>query len=83
MTQPGPAAHDAHVTRNSKLGLFLFLIYFGLYLGFMSIAAFRYELFASTPFFGVNLAIIYGMGLIVAALVLALIYMWLCKPERE
>jgi hypothetical protein len=29
----------------------------------------------------VNLAIAYGMGLIAAALVLAVIYMRLCKPE--
>ena len=37
---------------------------------------------SSTPFGGVNLAILYGMGLIVSALVLALIYMTLCKPDR-
>jgi uncharacterized membrane protein (DUF485 family) len=29
----------------------------------------------------VNLAILYGVGLIVVALVLALIYMMLCKDE--
>jgi uncharacterized membrane protein (DUF485 family) len=76
------AAHDAHVSPNSKLGLALFVIYLALYLGFMGIAAYKYEMFASTPFGGVNLAILYGMALIVAALVLALIYMMLCKPER-
>ena len=32
---------------------------------------------------GVNLAILYGFGLIIAALVLALIYGWLCKPYDE
>ena len=76
------AAHDAHISPNSKLGLGMFVIYLALYLGFMGIAAYRYELFASAPFGGVNLAILYGMALIVAALVLALIYMMLCKPER-
>jgi uncharacterized membrane protein (DUF485 family) len=76
------AAHDAHVSPNARLGLVLFVIYLALYLGFMGIAAFKYELFASAPFGGVNLAILYGMALIVAALVLALIYMMLCKPER-
>jgi uncharacterized membrane protein (DUF485 family) len=73
------AAHDAHVSPNAKLGLALFAVYCLLYLGFMGIAAFKYELFGSTPFGGVNLAILYGMGLIVAALVLALVYMMLCK----
>ncbi len=75
------AAHDAHVSPNARLGLALFAIYCLLYLGFMGIAAFSYELFGSTPFGGVNLAILYGMGLIVAALVLALVYMKLCKRE--
>lgn len=76
------AAHDAHVTPNAKLGLALFFVYLVLYVGFMAIATFQNELFAATPFGGINVAIIYGMGLIVSALVLALIYMKLCKSER-
>jgi uncharacterized membrane protein (DUF485 family) len=77
------AAHDAHVTPNVKLGLGLFFVYLILYVGFMMIATFENDFFASvTPVGGVNLAIFYGMGLIVAALVLALIYMKLCKPDR-
>jgi len=76
---PRVAAHDAHVSPNAKLGLGLFGVYLLLYVGFMGIAAFKYELFASTPLGGVNLAVLYGMGLIVAALVLALLYMVLCK----
>ena len=78
---PQRAAHDAHVSPNARLGLVLFIVYLALYLGFMGIAAFKYELFRSTPFGGVNLAILYGMGLIVAALVLALLYMALCKRD--
>jgi uncharacterized membrane protein (DUF485 family) len=77
----GPAAHDAHVSPNARLGLTLFLVYLALYLGFMGIAAFKYELFSSTPFGGVNLAILYGFALIAAALLLALIYMALCKTD--
>jgi uncharacterized membrane protein (DUF485 family) len=76
------AAHDAHVTPNAKLGLGLFFVYLVLYAGFMAIATFANDLFADTPFGGVNVAIIYGMGLIVSALVLALIYMKLCKSDR-
>jgi len=87
MDEPSPppkqvAAHDAHVAPNARLGLVLFVVYLALYLGFMGIATFKYELFGSTPFGGVNLAILYGMGLIIAALVLAVIYMTLCKPEE-
>ena len=77
---PVRAAHDAHVSPNAGLGMGMFVIYLLLYLGFMGIAAFNYELF-SIPFGGVNVAVMYGLGLIVAALILALIYMLLCKPE--
>ena len=78
---PQRAAHDAHIAPNARLGLVIFLIYLAAYLGFMGIASFKYEAFATIPFAGVNLAIWYGIGLIVAAIVLALIYMALCKSE--
>jgi uncharacterized membrane protein (DUF485 family) len=80
---PVRAAHDAHVSPNAGLGMGMFVVYLLLYLGFMGIAAFNYELFAIPVHSvgGLNVAILYGMGLIVAALILALIYMLLCKPE--
>ena len=78
---PSVAHHDAHVSPNVKLGLVLFFAYLALYLGFIAIATFNYELLAKTPFGGVNLAVIYGIGLIVAALILAAIYMALAKKD--
>jgi uncharacterized membrane protein (DUF485 family) len=37
-----------------------------------------------TPFAGLNLAILYGLALIVGAFVLSIIYGWLCrKPARK
>ena len=42
---------------------------------------FRPRRWNALPLAGVNLAIWYGFGLIVAALVLALIYGWLCRHE--
>ena len=75
------AHHDAHVSPNVRLGLVLFFIYLALYLGFIAIATFKYELLARTPFGGVNLAILYGIGLIVAALILAAIYTALAKKD--
>jgi uncharacterized membrane protein (DUF485 family) len=50
-----------------------------MYGGFMGLAAFRPAMMANEPFGGVNLATLYGMGLIVAALVLAVIYMVMCR----
>ncbi len=66
-------------SRNARLGMFLFTIYLLLYGGFVLLNAFSPSTMEITPLAGVNLAILYGFGLIVAALVLALIYGWLCK----
>jgi uncharacterized membrane protein (DUF485 family) len=65
--------------RNSRIGLVLFGIYLVLYGGFVLLNAFSPETMEKTPVAGVNLAILYGFGLIIAALVLALLYGWLCK----
>ena len=57
----------------------LFLIYLAFYGGFVALNAFAPERMETTPAFGINLAILYGFGLIVVAMVLALIYSWLCR----
>ena len=83
-SHPHPPHHDDHphtIARNARNGLILFAVYVLFYLGFMLLSALRPDLMASRPFGGVNLAILYGFGLIVAALVLALVYMVLCKKR--
>jgi uncharacterized membrane protein (DUF485 family) len=65
--------------RNSRIGLVLFGIYLVLYGGFVLLNAFSPETMEKTPMAGVNLAILYGFGLIIAALVLALLYGWICQ----
>jgi uncharacterized membrane protein (DUF485 family) len=65
-------------TRNSRLGLVFFAVYLLVYCGFVLLAAFSPETMERTPLAGVNLAIWYGFGLIVAAILLALIYGWAC-----
>ena len=50
-----------------------------LYGGFVLLAAFSPDVMEATPLAGVNLAIWYGFGLIVAAIVLALVYGWVCR----
>ena len=83
-THPQPDAddHPEISARNSRYGLWLFGLYLLLYGGFMGLSAFEPQLMSKTPFGGVNLAILYGFGLIVAALVLALIYMILCRARE-
>lgn len=66
-------------TRNTRLGLALFAVYLVFYGGFVLLAAFSPESLAVLPYAGVNLAIWYGFGLIIAAFALALVYGWACR----
>ena len=68
---------------NARVGLVLFFVYLALYGGFIWLSAFNREVMARPALFGVNLAIAYGFGLIVAAFALALVYMALCRPEPD
>lgn len=70
--------------RNSKYGLILFSIYAVFYLGFVFVNAFAATWVEWVPFLGLNLAIIWGFGLIALALILALVYGFLCwSPAKE
>jgi uncharacterized membrane protein (DUF485 family) len=80
-----PASLAAHLddhpevsAANARSGLVLFFIYLAAYAGFMGLSAFAPQVMGVPVLAGVNLAITYGMGLIVGALVVAAIYMWLC-----
>ena len=65
-------------TRNARLGMGLFIVYLVLYGTYVFMNAFSAQTMEATPFAGVNLAILFGFGLIIAALVLALLYGALC-----
>ena len=69
--------------RNARIGLILFFVYLAFYGGFVLLAAFAPATMARTPWAGVNLAIWYGFALIAAALLLALIYGYLCRLNSE
>lgn len=68
---------------NTRLGLWLFTIYLALYAGFVGLAAFRTQWMESRPLGGLNLSVIYGFGLILVAMVLALVYGFLCRNEND
>ncbi len=70
-------------SRNARIGLVLFVVYLALYGGFVFLSAFSPESMESTPVAGVNLAILYGFGLIIAALILALIYGAVCREDKS
>ena len=71
-------------TRNARIGLVLFGVYLLLYGGFVLLNAFSPDTMEITPWAGINLAVLFGFGLIVAAFILALVYGYLCKsPESD
>jgi uncharacterized membrane protein (DUF485 family) len=80
---PGDEREPASAQR-TRYGLILFAVYLALYGGFVLLNAFAPAAMEQTPFAGVNLAVLYGLGLIAAAFVLALLYDWLCgRPENR
>lgn len=73
----------AIVAHNTRIGVMLFAIYVLFYGGFMALSAFRHQTMAEPCIAGVSLAIVYGFALIIVALILALVYMKICrKPSK-
>jgi uncharacterized membrane protein (DUF485 family) len=84
---PVTHVHDDHhaptVARNARVGLWLFAVYVLLYGGFMVLNAFYPRRMGEPAFAGVNLAVTYGLLLIVGAFVLALLYMFLVRGRVD
>jgi uncharacterized membrane protein (DUF485 family) len=72
-----------HIARNARIGLILFVIYVVFYAAFVWLSAFLPAVMAKPFIAGVNLAVCYGLGLIIAAFVLAIIYMLLCDDAAD
>jgi uncharacterized membrane protein (DUF485 family) len=82
--QPGVLDSRETSARNARYGLWLFVVYLLLYGGFVGISAFAPQWMEARPVADISLAILYGMGLIVSAFLLALVYGWLCRlPAPE
>ena len=74
-----PAEDPAVIKRRVRLGHVLFVLYLALYGGFMLLNAFAPEKMEKTPLAGLNIAVLYGLALIAALFVLALVYEALCR----
>ena len=70
-------------SRNARIGLVLFLLYSLLYGAFVLVNTFSPKTMEATPVAGVNVAILSGCGLILAAIVLSLLYGVLCDSAED
>ncbi len=77
-----PVGKDDAAPYKAKVGVWMFLLYSLLYVGFVAINLFNPLLMEKIIMFGLNLATVYGFLLIVGALILALIYDKLCHRKE-
>jgi uncharacterized membrane protein (DUF485 family) len=69
-------------SQHSRIGLTLFAVYLLFYAGFVLLAAFAPAVMERRPVAGVNVAVWYGLALIVVAFALALVYGWVRRGGR-
>ncbi len=74
---------DAASDWKAKLGLRLFWLYSLIYGGFVGITVFITDAMKRPVLAGTNLAIVYGMALIVLAIILGLVYNYLCTRKED
>ena len=83
----GPAAElgvDHAAKRKTRLGIWMFVFYTIVYGIFVAIGVANYEAMKIIVIADLNLAVTYGFGLIVLAIIMGLIYNWRCtKIENE
>jgi uncharacterized membrane protein (DUF485 family) len=82
-----PAAElgrDLSIPKKTKLGVVLFLIYSAIYAGFVIIGTLDPDSLGGRIFADLNLAVVYGMGLIILAAIMGLFYNYFCtKYEKQ
>jgi len=81
----GPAVSsgkDYAIAYKMRLGVWMFLLYALVYAGFVIINVMSPVKMEMPVFLGLNLAVVYGFGLIIFALILALIYNSLCTRKE-
>ncbi len=75
---------DHSVQKKSRLGGILFLVYLAIYSGFVLLGTIWPGILGAEIIGGQNIAIIYGMALIILAAVMGLIYNYFCtRYENE
>lgn len=81
--QPAAASkHDPATPYKTRLGVWMFLFYLFFYAGFIAINIMSPLAMEKIVFMNLNLAVVYGFGLIVVALIQALIYDFACNSRE-
>jgi uncharacterized membrane protein (DUF485 family) len=68
--------------RKSNIGILMTVLYALVYGGFVFLSVFYPSIMSVRIFFGMNLAITYGLGLIVIAIIFAMIYNQMVRIPR-
>jgi hypothetical protein len=83
----GPATKvgkDPATPYKTRLGVWMFVAYSIVYAAFVAISVSDVSILEKETLFGLNLAVVYGFGLIIVALIQALVYNAKCtKKEAE
>lgn len=77
-----PAKEDLAAEYKRNLGVKMFIIYAVIYAGFVAINVISPITMEVEIIFGLNLAVVYGFGLIIVALIMALIYNSMCNARE-
>ena len=70
---------DHSAKKKARLGVWLFILYCIIYAIFVAIGVYDTDMMGSIVLGKQNLAVVYGFGLIVFAILLGLIYHWICS----
>lgn len=76
-------SHDNASEKKARLGIWFFFLYLFFYAGFVAIGVMNYELLSQKAFGGLNLAVFYGMGLIIFAVLLGILYNYFCSRYED
>lgn len=80
---PSTTEADNASSKKARLGILFFFIYLFFYAGFVVIGVVNYELLAENTIGGLNLATLYGIALIVFAVLMGILYNYICSRYED
>ena len=79
-----PVGDDPALGYKKKVGVRLFFVYGAFYVGFIAVNLIKPAVMERIVLYGLDLAVVYGFGLILSAVLFALVYNRLCtRMERR